>query len=94
VAVTLEMIKVKDNMTNVMHKFVTYLSIYFCVACFGLSFSPSSEAGVQPRQWFKSPRYGVSAQALKPYGTVDYQIKSINSKKKENLCVIGVSHVK
>jgi hypothetical protein len=40
------------------------LSIYFCLTCFGLSFSPSSEAGVQFRQWFKSPGYGVSALAL------------------------------
>jgi hypothetical protein len=43
-----------------MHKFLIYLSICFCLKCFGLSFSPSSEAGVQFRQWFKSPRY-VSA---------------------------------
>jgi hypothetical protein len=40
-------------MTNVMHKFLTHLSIYFCLICFGLSFSPSSEAGVQLRQWFQ-----------------------------------------
>jgi hypothetical protein len=39
-------------MTNVMHKFLINLSIYFCLACFGLSISPSSEAGVQIRQWF------------------------------------------
>jgi hypothetical protein len=50
-------------MTNVMHKFLIYLSIYFCLTCFGLSFSPSSEAGVQLRQWFRSPGYGVSARA-------------------------------
>jgi hypothetical protein len=31
-------------MTNVMHKFLIYLSIYFCLTYFGLSFSPSSEA--------------------------------------------------
>jgi hypothetical protein len=31
-----------------------YLSIYFCLTYFGLSFSPSSEAGVQLQQWFKS----------------------------------------
>jgi hypothetical protein len=47
-----------------MHKFLIYLSIYFCLTGFGLSFSPSSEAGVQIRQWFKSPGYGVSARAL------------------------------
>jgi hypothetical protein len=29
-----------------------YLSIYFCLTCFGFSFSPSSVAGVQLRQWF------------------------------------------
>jgi hypothetical protein len=40
-----------------------YLSIYFCLTCFGFSFSPSSEAGVQLRQWFKSPGYGLSARA-------------------------------
>jgi hypothetical protein len=45
-------------MTNVMHKILIYLSIYFCLTCFGLSLSPSSEAGVQIRQWFKSPEYG------------------------------------
>jgi hypothetical protein len=54
-------------MTNVMHKFLIYLSIYFCLTCFGLSFSPSSEAGVQFRQWFKFAGYGVSARALTPY---------------------------
>jgi hypothetical protein len=32
-------------MTNVMHNFLIYLSIYFCLTCFGLSLSPSSEAG-------------------------------------------------
>jgi hypothetical protein len=37
-------------MTNVMHKFLIYLSIYFRLTCFGLSISPSSEAGVQRRQ--------------------------------------------
>jgi hypothetical protein len=51
-------------MTNVMHKFLISLSNYFCLTCFGLSFSPSSEAGVQLRHWFKSAGYGVSARAL------------------------------
>jgi hypothetical protein len=54
-------------MINVMHKFLIYLSIYFCLTCLGLSFSPSSEAGVQLRKWFKSPGYGDSVRALKPY---------------------------
>jgi hypothetical protein len=54
-------------MTNVMHKFLIYLSIYFCLTWFELSFSPSSGAGVQIRQWFKSPGYGISVQALTPY---------------------------
>jgi hypothetical protein len=54
-------------MTNVMHKFLIYLSIYLCLTCFGLSFSPSSEAGVQFRQWFNSPGYGVSTRTLTPY---------------------------
>jgi hypothetical protein len=42
------------------------LSIYFCLTCFGLSLSPSSAAGVQFQQWFKSPGYGVNARALTP----------------------------
>jgi hypothetical protein len=46
-----------------MHKFLIHLSIYFCLTRFGISFSPSSEAGVQLRQWFKPPGYGVSARA-------------------------------
>jgi hypothetical protein len=53
-------------MDNAMHKFLIYLSIYFYLICFGLSFSPSSEAGVQLRKWFKFPGYGVSARDLKP----------------------------
>jgi hypothetical protein len=54
-------------MTNVMHKFLIYISIYFrLIVWFGLSFNPSSEAGVQLPQWFKSPGYGVSARALTP----------------------------
>jgi hypothetical protein len=48
-------------------QFLIYLSIYFCLTCIGLSFSPFSEAGVQFRQWFKSPGYGISARALTPY---------------------------
>jgi E3 ubiquitin-protein ligase DOA10 len=47
--------------------FKIYLPIYFCLTCYGLSFSSSSEAGVQFRQWFKSPGYAGSAQALKPH---------------------------
>jgi hypothetical protein len=48
-------------MTNAMYKFLICLSIYFCLTCFGLYFRPSSEAGVQLRQRFKSAGYGVSA---------------------------------
>jgi hypothetical protein len=48
-----------------MQKILIYLSINFCFTCFGLPFSPSSEAAVQLRQLFKSPGYGVSAWALK-----------------------------
>jgi hypothetical protein len=48
-------------------KVLIYLSIYFRLTCLELSFSPSSEEGVQFRQWFKSPGYGVSARALTPY---------------------------
>jgi hypothetical protein len=49
-----ESFKSRENciMTNVMDKFLIYVSIYACVTCFGLSFSSSSEAGVQLRQWF------------------------------------------
>jgi hypothetical protein len=54
-------------MTNLLNKFLIYLSIYFCLTCFGLSVSPSSETRVQLRQWFNSPGYGVSARALTPY---------------------------
>jgi hypothetical protein len=50
-----------------MHKFLIYLSVYFCLTCFVLSFSPSSEAGVQLRQWCESPGYGVSARAPTQY---------------------------
>jgi hypothetical protein len=46
-------------MTNVMHMFVIYLSIYFCLTCFGLYLSPSSETGAQLRQWFKPAGYGA-----------------------------------
>jgi hypothetical protein len=42
-----------------MYKILINLSIYFCLTCFGLSFSPSSELGVQLRQWFKASGYGV-----------------------------------
>jgi hypothetical protein len=55
-----------------MHKLLIYLSIYFCLTCFELSFSPSSKAGVQLRQWFKSTGYGVCAQALAPYHVTRY----------------------
>jgi hypothetical protein len=46
-----------------MHKFLIYLCIYFCLTCFGISLSPSSEAGIQIRQLFKSPGYGVCLRA-------------------------------
>jgi hypothetical protein len=46
-----------------MHKLLIYLSIYFCLTCFGLSFSPSSDEGAQFRQGFQSPGYGISTQA-------------------------------
>jgi hypothetical protein len=54
-------------MTNEKHKFLFNLSIYFCLTCFGVSFSQSSEAGVQLQQWFKSTGYGVSTRVLTPY---------------------------
>jgi hypothetical protein len=50
-----------------MHKYLIYLPIWFCLTCFGLSFNPSSGAGVQRGQWFKSPGYHVSARALIAY---------------------------
>jgi hypothetical protein len=46
-----------------MPKFLIYLSIYFCLRSYGLSFRPSSEGVVQFRQWFNSAVYGVSARA-------------------------------
>jgi hypothetical protein len=54
-------------MNEVMNVFLIYLSIYFCLAGFGLSFSPSPEAAVQFRQSFKPAGYGVSARALISY---------------------------
>jgi hypothetical protein len=49
--------------TSVMRKFLKFIHVfYFCLICFGLSISPSSEAGVQIRQWIKSAGYGVSAR--------------------------------
>jgi uncharacterized membrane protein YhdT len=44
----------------VFNLFINLLLPYMCRAFF----SPSSEAGLQLRQWFKSPGYGVSARAL------------------------------
>jgi hypothetical protein len=41
--------------------------VSFCLTCFELSFSSSSEAGVQLQQWFKAAGYGVSPWALTPY---------------------------
>jgi E3 ubiquitin-protein ligase DOA10 len=55
-----------NDRTNANVFSLIYLSIYFCLTCFGLSFSPSSEAGVQFCQWLKSPIYYVSARALTP----------------------------
>jgi hypothetical protein len=49
-----------NDQLNAQVFYLFYSSIYFCLTCFGLSFSPCSEAGVQLRQWFKSPGYGVS----------------------------------
>jgi hypothetical protein len=54
-----------------------YLSIYFCLTCFGLAFSPSSEAGVQFRQWFKSAGCGVSNLTLAPYPAIKHSINFI-----------------
>jgi hypothetical protein len=49
-------------MINQMHKFVIYLLIYFCLICFGLSFNPSSEAGIKLRRG-SSPGYDVGTRA-------------------------------
>jgi hypothetical protein len=54
--------KLYNDQLNAQFLNVFYLSIYFCLTCFGLSFSPYSEAGVQLRHWFKSLGYGVSAR--------------------------------
>jgi hypothetical protein len=59
--------KLFDDQINAHFLNLFYLCIYFCLTCFGLSFSPSSEAGVQLRQWLKPPDYGVSARALGLY---------------------------
>jgi hypothetical protein len=59
--------KFYDDQLNTQIPNLFHLSIYFCLICFGLSSSSTSEAGVQLRQWFKSPGYGVSARALTPY---------------------------
>jgi hypothetical protein len=64
-------------MTNIMHTFLIYLSIYFCLTHFGLSFSPSSEAGVQIWQWFKSAGYGVSDQAMPGADTIPKRLESL-----------------
>jgi hypothetical protein len=48
---------------QVLNFFVHLLQPYM----FQSIFYPSSEEGVQCRQWFKSPGYGVSARALTPY---------------------------
>jgi hypothetical protein len=50
-------------MTNVMSNFFNLLSIYFCLICFGVPFSPSSKADEQFRQWFKFCGYGASNRA-------------------------------
>jgi hypothetical protein len=50
-----------------MQTFLIYLSIHFYLTYFGISFSSSSEAGVQFQQWFESTGYGVSARALTLY---------------------------
>jgi hypothetical protein len=54
--------KLYNNQRNA-QVFLIYFLICFCLTCFGLSLSLSSEAGVQTRQWFKSAGYGVSATA-------------------------------
>jgi hypothetical protein len=57
-------IKLYNDQINAQVFNLFYASIYICLTFFGLSFNPSSEAGVQLRQLFKSPGYGVSARAL------------------------------
>jgi hypothetical protein len=52
--------KLYNDQRNALAFSLFYLSIFFCLACFGFSFSPFSEARLQLRQWFKSPGYGVS----------------------------------
>jgi hypothetical protein len=49
---------------------VFYLFIYLLLSYMFRTFSSSSEAGVQLRQWFKSAGYGVSVRALTPYTAV------------------------
>jgi hypothetical protein len=58
--------KLYNDQLNAQGFNLLYLSIFFRLTCFGLSFSPSSQAAVQFRQWLKSPANGVSARALTP----------------------------
>jgi hypothetical protein len=44
---------------NVMDKFSIYLSIYYCLTCFALSISSSSEAGVLYKLGSGSSRLGM-----------------------------------
>jgi hypothetical protein len=68
-------------MTKAMHKFLIYLSIYFCLACFGLSFSPSSEAGVQFRRG--SSLLGIALVIIK-FGVTMCNIHGHRQKKTLN----------
>jgi hypothetical protein len=54
-------------MANVTHKFFIYLSIYYCLTCFGLSITPSSEAGVQLSRLLGPVSAPGLAGALTPY---------------------------
>jgi hypothetical protein len=57
-------------MTNVMHTFLIYLTIYIYLTCFGLSFSPSSETGVQLNMfswvWCQRPGADTIPRRLEP----------------------------
>jgi hypothetical protein len=69
-------------MTNVMQMFLIYLSIYFWLNLFRAFFSPSSEAGVQLRQWFKTPGYGKKNEILQIFQKTEtaggFQYSKIN----------------
>jgi hypothetical protein len=54
-----------NNQRNA-HVFTLFIYLLL-LTCFGIYFRPSSEAGVQFQQCFKSPVYGISTRVLTQY---------------------------